>query len=78
MSANHTQMTDELGASLLRQKAQKTAGPCEGCPHADRCREGLACRALELFINVGRFSAYAPRQPSRPIYQKLYPEAAAV
>jgi hypothetical protein len=71
-SANHTHVTDELGASLLRQKAQKAAGPCEGCRHADRCREGLACRASELWVQTGRYSAVAPRQPSAEIYERIH------
>jgi hypothetical protein len=45
---------------------------CDGCCHADRCREGLACRALGVFVNTGRVSAAAPRQPSRAIFEKLF------
>jgi hypothetical protein len=71
-------IAETLGASPAKLKAAKVAGPCEGCRHADRCRERLACRALELFVNSGRASEFAPRQPSRAIYQRLYPEAAAV
>lgn len=48
--------------------------PCEdGCRHRDRCRaEGLACASLELFTNAGRFSAFAPRQPTAAIYQRIH------
>ena len=67
-----------LQAALSQEAKGREVGPCEGCSHADRCREGLACRSLELFVNTGRFSAVAPRQPSRALYLRLYPEAAAV
>jgi hypothetical protein len=54
------------------RRAARAAGPCDGCRHADRCHEGLACRALELWVQTGRLSAYAPRQPDRRIYERLY------
>lgn len=44
---------------------------CDTCAHATRCRDGLACRALGLFINTGRVSA-APRQPTREIFQRIF------
>jgi hypothetical protein len=40
--------------------ALEGAAPCDDCPKAERCRAGLACAALSLFINTGRFSAVAP------------------
>jgi hypothetical protein len=46
--------------------------PCEGCPHAVRCRDGLACAALQLFVQTGRISEIAPRQPTRQIYERLF------
>lgn len=72
-------MPSNYDGGPYRRKAQFTAapgrdqdGPCAGCRHVDQCREGLACRSLELFVEVGRFSEYAPRQPSRAIYKKLF------
>jgi hypothetical protein len=47
-------------------------GPCKGCEHAARCRTGLACAALNLYVMSGRVSAVAPRQPDRRIYERLY------
>jgi hypothetical protein len=44
---------------------------------AERCRAGLACAALGLFVNTGRFSTVAPRMPSRDVYLRLYLEQAA-
>jgi hypothetical protein len=73
---------DAIRLHALRQRfgiqSAPSVGPCDGCRHADRCSDGLACVALELFANTGRFSASAPRQPSRDIFKRLYPEAAAV
>jgi hypothetical protein len=46
--------------------------PCDGCPHVARCREGLACTAMRVFVSSGRVSAVAPRQPSAEIYRQLY------
>jgi hypothetical protein len=49
------------------------ASPCEGCRHHDRCKaQSLACASLELFENAGRFSAYAPRQPTAAIFQRIH------
>jgi hypothetical protein len=45
---------------------------CDGCLHAERCAQGLACAALQLFVSTGRISAAAPRQPSRQIFEKLF------
>jgi hypothetical protein len=45
--------------------------PCDGCCNAERCRGGLACRTLSVFLNTGRVSA-APRKPSRALYEKLF------
>ena len=46
--------------------------PCDPCQHSARCAAGLACAALQLFINTGRVSAVAPRQPSAAIYARIY------
>jgi hypothetical protein len=72
MMPNHSHMTDELGASLLEEKAQKVAGPCPGCRHLSRCTtEQLACRALEIFHEFGRPSI-APRHPSAEIFVRMH------
>jgi hypothetical protein len=60
-----------------RPAAGQQLADCLKTPH-DRCRAGLACAALELFVQSGRFSAVAPRQPSRQIFERIYPEVAAV
>jgi hypothetical protein len=62
-------------AEALLVKKGAPPGPCAGCRHADRCREGLACEALRLFVQTGRVSAYAPRQPRRDLFLRLYPAA---
>jgi hypothetical protein len=49
-----------------------TEHPCEGCVNAERCRQGLACAALSLFVSTGRISGVASRQPNRKIYERLY------
>lgn len=46
--------------------------PCDPCQHSARCASGLACSALQLFINSGRISAAAPRQPTAAIYARIY------
>jgi hypothetical protein len=54
---------------------ERSASPCADCVKSDRCAgQQLACAALEIFENQRRFSAAAPRQPSREIYQRLYGE----
>jgi hypothetical protein len=88
MAANHTHMVGAVWVERAPSRPKVEAllvkkgappGPCEGgCAHRDRCAQGLACAALQLFVDTGRFSAYAPRQPSRDLYMRLYPEAAAV
>jgi hypothetical protein len=50
----------------------RAVGPCEGCHQRERCRVGLACVSLALFVETGRFSAVAPRQPSAAIYRRLF------
>lgn len=51
--------------------------PCEGCRHRTRCKsEHMACRSLELCNNTGRLSPYAPRQPSREIWDRMFGDAA--
>ena len=46
--------------------------PCDPCQHSTRCAQGLACTALLLFIESGRISDVAPRQPSAAIYARIY------
>ncbi len=72
-----TMTTHSIIERLFPPKPAAPSDPCAGCRHAERCAQGLACRALELFVNVGRVSEFAPRQPSRDLYLRLYPEAAA-
>jgi hypothetical protein len=52
------QIADTFRASPKRDQA----GPCQDCRHADRCAQGLACVALQIFVNTGKFSAVAPAQ----------------
>ena len=63
---------DEMALELV-PTAPAPISPCDdGCRHRDRCRtESLACVSLELFETAGRFSPYAPRQPSSAIYQRI-------
>jgi hypothetical protein len=50
------------------------ASPCnESCRHFARCAaQGLACAALDLFETTGRFSQFAPRQPTAAIYERIH------
>lgn len=73
--ANKVHNQRDRGAS--RNAGMVHAHPCDGCTQADRCRAGLACSALSLFISTGRISTAAPRQPNREVYLRLYPEGAA-
>jgi hypothetical protein len=63
-------------SATAKQKAAQV-GPCDGCRHVEICSRGLACAAMALWVGTGRNSA-APKQPSRAIYERLYPEVAAV
>jgi hypothetical protein len=63
---------DTLEASLDREAKGREVGPCENCHNRERCSAGFACVSLELFVNTGRFSAAAPRQPCRDIFERLY------
>lgn len=49
--------------------------PCVGCRHATRCQSlRLACDALAVFESVGASAArlaYAPRQPSAAIFERI-------
>jgi hypothetical protein len=74
MAANHTCMTGAVAiqASLRREANGRQVGPCEHCHQRERCSVGLACVSLELFVNTGRFSAAAPRQPRRDIFERLF------
>ena len=49
--------------------------PCVGCKNAQRCiAEKLGCDALAVFQSVGASAArlaYAPRQPSAAIYERI-------
>ncbi len=53
-------------------RALMLESPCDGCRHAERCKTGLACAALSLWVATGRISAVAPRQPNREIYRRLF------
>ena len=68
---------------MLREPARqdRTSGPaigfieqhvCDGCPHAPRCAQGLACAAMAVFVARGTISKVAPRQPSAAIYARLF------
>jgi hypothetical protein len=49
--------------------------PCDGCANAPRCAAGgLACEALRLYVNTGRCSLVAPRQPSAAMHTTIYRE----
>jgi hypothetical protein len=45
---------EDVQATLRREAKGREIGPCVGCGHAERCRDGLACVALELLVNTGR------------------------
>jgi hypothetical protein len=68
----------QIADGLRTPHGLEGAAPCDDCPKAERCRQGLACSALSLFVNTGRISDVAPRMPDRTTYLRLYPEAAAV
>lgn len=54
--------------------AEENPGPCVDCPQASRCAaELLACSDFALFCHRGKYAALAPRQPTRAIFEKLYP-----
>jgi hypothetical protein len=57
--------TRQIADTIRASPKSNEGGPCEGCSHRDRCAQGSACRALELFVNTGRISEVAPRQPNR-------------
>jgi hypothetical protein len=60
-------------AGKYAQPGMLGESPCDGCPHVQRCAEGLACRAMALFVTTGRVSqSMVPRQPSREIFRELY------
>jgi len=68
-------VTRPIAVSLVLSPAKQKAaqvGLCEGCRRAEECSHGLACVALELYIKSGRFSAVAPRQSSRRIFELLF------
>jgi hypothetical protein len=51
------------------------ASPCDSCPLTARCRdEKLACAQFSLFYRRGGEKWKAePREPSRMLYQKIFP-----
>lgn len=53
--------------------------PCELCPHAARCRQGLACAAFESFARYGgrRWRSQA-RSPSRELFAKIFKSDRAI
>jgi len=68
-------------ASKKRSRSRAVAaplftGPCIGCRHEQRCKtEILACSALVLFRQIGASPvrlAYAPRFPSRELYERAH------
>jgi hypothetical protein len=65
---------DAIRASLDREVKGREVGPCEDCQQRARCSAGLACVSLKLFVNTGRFSAAALRQPNRRIWERIYGE----
>jgi hypothetical protein len=53
--------------------APPSPSPCPGCRHLARCEaERLACQARAIFENQDRYSAVAPRQPTREAWDALY------
>jgi hypothetical protein len=47
--------------------------PCDQCRHLERCcREPIACESAALFLSTGRYSAVAPRQPTRAIFERIH------
>jgi hypothetical protein len=69
-SRRQSPATEEL--ILVRPKLCN-GSPCEGCRHHDRCKaQSLACVALELYESSGRFSQFAPRQPTAAIFERIH------
>jgi hypothetical protein len=75
-------MNADLGRHNKRVGLEETASeacgpskPCIGCRHATRCASfNLGCDALAVFEAVGASAArlaYAPRQPSAAIYERI-------
>lgn len=61
-----------MGTTGMIEPLIVDAHPCDECEHRARCAQGFACSALQLFIESGRISDAAPRQPSAAIYARIY------
>jgi hypothetical protein len=61
-----------LPASTAATTAAGPYYPCDGCFHNERCKQGLACAVLSLFVRTGRISPIAPRDPRRATYLRLF------
>jgi hypothetical protein len=61
---------------MPRILAAASRPPCDDCRHLKRCcSEPIACESAALFLTTGRFSALAPRQPSREIFERIHAPA---
>jgi hypothetical protein len=65
---------NEGGRSARGESIDEGDGPCVGCPWQERCAQGLACVAFELFTQsvVPIRWRSAPRQPKAEIYRRLF------
>lgn len=68
----------ETHHAAKRQQYRKNHQPVWAAPATtaaataiDARLKGLACASFGLFVNSGRFSSLAPRQPSAAIYQRI-------
>jgi hypothetical protein len=68
-----------IDGPVAARSEQLANGPCTHCPHTVRCAAGLACLPFSTFyLSRGKtLWREAPREPSRDIYQRLFPVSEA-
>src|SRR5260370_28602381 len=52
-SRRQARTADAIRATLDGEAKGREVGPCENCPHRERCSSGLACASLQLFVQTG-------------------------
>lgn len=67
---------DAGGQKAITPEPVEGPGPCDSCPHAERCRVHLlACAAFSAFVNElrnGGFWEHACRRPNRVTYVRMF------
>ena len=58
---------DEISAALT------SPAPCDGCDHRSACREEkLACMDFQRWVNTGRMTQPARRDPTHKVYRIVF------